>query len=93
MLHDHVGFAVLLSDIYGYADKDSAAMLGMTVSSFKMLLHTSRARLEMFEGRAGRSRVAVRRSRIGVACHIHATKLRRLREYLVSGLQLAMLSV
>jgi len=85
--------AVLLADIYGYADKDSAALLGMSLPSFKMLLHTSRARLDMFEGRAGRSRVAVRRSRIGVACHIHATKLRQLREYLVSGLQIAMLSV
>jgi DNA-directed RNA polymerase specialized sigma24 family protein len=85
--------AVLLADIYGYADKDSAAMLGMSVPSFKALLHSSRARLKAFEGHASRSRVAVRRARIGVVCHIDTTRLRRLREYLVHGLQLAMLSV
>src|SRR5262249_774048 len=85
--------AVLLADVYGYADKDSAELLGMTLPSFKMLLHTSRARLKAFEGLGGGSRVAVRRSRIGVACHIHASKLRGLHQYLVSGLQLAMLSV
>ena len=85
--------AVLLADIYGYADKDSAAMLGMSVPSFKTLLHTSRARLKTFDDQTGRSRVAVRKSRIGVVCHIPTTKLRRLREYLVNGLQLAMLSV
>jgi RNA polymerase sigma factor (sigma-70 family) len=83
--------AVLLADIYGYADKESAAMLGMSLSSFKMLLHTARARLKTFEGHAERSRVAVRRSRIGVVCHIDTTSLRRLRESLVNGLQLAML--
>jgi len=31
--------------------------------------------------------------RIGVVCHIPASRLRRLREYLLNGLQLAMLSV
>jgi len=85
--------AVLLADIYGYADKDSAAMLGMSLPSFKTLLHTSRARLKTFESHVGRSRVAVRRSRIGVVCHIHATQLRRLRGNLVNNLRLAMLSV
>jgi DNA-directed RNA polymerase specialized sigma24 family protein len=83
--------AVLLADIYGYADKDSAVMLGMSLSSYKMLLHTSRARLKTFEGHTSRSRVAVRRSRIGVVCHIDTTRLRRLRQSLVDGLQLAML--
>jgi DNA-directed RNA polymerase specialized sigma24 family protein len=85
--------AVLLADIYGYADKDSAVMLAMSVPSFKTLLHTSRARLKTFEGHSARSRVAVRKSRIGVVCHIDAARLQRLREFLVNGLQLAMLSV
>ncbi|HXI30822.1 MAG TPA: RNA polymerase sigma factor [Vicinamibacterales bacterium] len=85
--------AVLLADMYGYEDKDSAAMLGMTVPSFKTLLHRSRARLKAFEGHVGRSRVAVRKSRIGVVCHIPAARLRRLRAYLLNDVQLAMLSV
>ncbi|HKB09512.1 MAG TPA: RNA polymerase sigma factor [Vicinamibacterales bacterium] len=85
--------AVLLADIYGYADKDSAAMLGMTLPSFKTLLHTSRARLRAFDERAGQSRNAIRRSRIGVVCHVSKTKLRQLREYLLDGVQLAMQSV
>ena len=85
--------AVLLADIYGYADKDSAAMLGMSLPSFKTLLHTARTRLKTFDDHLGRSRVAVRRSRIGVVCHIQSTKLYRLREYLVNGLRVAMLSV
>lgn len=85
--------AVLLADIYGYADKDSAEMLGMSLASFKMLLHRSRERLKTFEGHAGRSRVAIRRPRIGVACHIDTTKLRRLRRYLVNGVVLALLAV
>jgi DNA-directed RNA polymerase specialized sigma24 family protein len=85
--------AVLLADIYGYADKDSAAMLGMSVSSFKTLLHTSRARLKTFEGRSGGSLAAIRKSRIGVVCHIDTTRLQQLRDHLVNGLRLAMLSV
>lgn len=35
--------AVLQSDVYDYRDKDSAAMLGMSVASFKLLLHGARA--------------------------------------------------
>ena len=38
--------AVLQSDVYDYRDKDSAAMLGMSVASFKLLLHGARARLK-----------------------------------------------
>ena len=85
--------AVLLADIYGYADKDSAAMLGMSVPSFKILLHSSRTRLKTFEAHTGRSRVAVRKSRVGVVCHIDAARLRKLRDHLVNGLRLAMVSM
>ena len=38
--------AVLQSEVYDYRDKDSAAMLGMSVASFKLLLHGARARLK-----------------------------------------------
>jgi len=85
--------AVLLADIYGYADKDSAAMLGMSVPSFKILLHSSRTRLKTFEAHTGRSRVAVRKSRVGVVCHIDAERLRKLRDHLVNGLRLAMVAM
>jgi DNA-directed RNA polymerase specialized sigma24 family protein len=85
--------AVLLADIYGYADKDSAAMLGMSVPSFKILLHSSRTRLKTFEAHTGRSRVAVRKPRVGVVCHIDAIRLRKLRDHLVNGLRLAMVSM
>jgi hypothetical protein len=68
-------------------------MLGMSVPSFKILLHSSRTRLKTFEAHTGRSRVAVRKSRVGVVCHIDATRVRKLRDYLVNGVRLAMQSV
>ena len=37
--------AVLLSDVHGYADQESAARLRMTLASFKFLLHRARRRL------------------------------------------------
>jgi RNA polymerase sigma-70 factor (ECF subfamily) len=42
--------AVLLADMYGYADKHSAAMIGLSVPSFKLLLHRSRAHLQEHAG-------------------------------------------
>jgi len=84
--------AVLLADNYGYADKESATMLGMTLSSFKMLLHTARYRLQTFQGDAGRTPAAIRRARIGVVCHVDWAELRRLRESLVDGLYRAALA-
>ncbi len=78
--------AVLLADIYGYADKESASMLGMSVSSFKLLLHTARYRLRTFRGDVGRTPAAIRHTRIGVVCHVDCAELRRLRESLVDGL-------
>jgi DNA-directed RNA polymerase specialized sigma24 family protein len=44
--------AVLMSDVYGYADKHSAAQLRMTLPSFKMLLHQARASLREVTERA-----------------------------------------
>jgi len=37
--------AVLLADLHGYRDKDSAAKMSMSIPSFKLLLHGARSRL------------------------------------------------
>lgn len=42
--------AVLLADIYGHRDKDSALLLGTSLPSFKLLLHGARARLHVIAG-------------------------------------------
>lgn len=42
--------AVLLADVHGHCDKDSAAMVGTSVPSFKLLLHESRTRLHQTAG-------------------------------------------
>jgi len=51
--------AVLLADIYRYRDKESAAVLQMTLPSFKHLLHEARERLH---AEAGGSCMLVRRN-------------------------------
>jgi RNA polymerase sigma factor (sigma-70 family) len=81
--------AVLLSDIYEYCDKDSAAMLKMSVPSFKLLLHRSRARLRQF-GAVATAPFGVRRPRGSVVCHLNPTELRSLRRTLVAGISYAM---
>lgn len=45
-LHLEHQVAVLLADVYGYHDKDSAARLHMSVPSFKLLLHEARTQLK-----------------------------------------------
>jgi len=42
--------AVLLADVHGRRDRDSAAALHMSVPSFKLLLHGARARLQAIAG-------------------------------------------
>ena len=42
--------AVLLADIYGYRDRDSAVVLSMSLPCFKLLLHGARARLHEVAG-------------------------------------------
>lgn len=42
--------AVLLADVHGHFDKDSAAVLRMSVPSFKLLLHGARVRLHEIAG-------------------------------------------
>jgi RNA polymerase sigma factor (sigma-70 family) len=82
--------AVILADVYEYGDKDSAAMLRMSVPSFKLLLHRSRARLNAF-GAATSSRVGVRMRNDGVVSHLDAAELRRLRRHLLNGIRLVTL--
>jgi DNA-directed RNA polymerase specialized sigma24 family protein len=82
--------AVLLADIYDYCDRDSAAMLKMSVPSFKLLLHRSRANLRTFGAAAATAPVAVRRPGTGVVCHLDATELRSLRRTLVNGIRRAL---
>jgi len=49
--------AVLLADVYGHRDKDSAAVLCMSVPCFKLLLHGARARLhEVADGDCARAK-------------------------------------
>ena len=78
--------AVMLADVYEYGDKDSAAMLRMSVPSFKLLLHRSRARLNTF-GTATSSRIGVRMRNDGVVCHLDAAELRGLRNRLMNGIR------
>jgi RNA polymerase sigma factor (sigma-70 family) len=82
--------AVMLADVYEYGDKDSAAMLCMSVPSFKLLLHRSRARLKAFAtpASAAASRVGIRMRRDGVVSHLDDQDLRRLRARLLNGIRL-----
>ena len=97
--------AVLQSDVYDYRDKDSAAMLGMSVASFKLLLHGARTRLREISNGGLLTRSASRghglqvptppaqmRYRLGVSCHIGASELAALRRKLVDGLKMAAFS-
>lgn len=82
--------AVMLADVYEYGDKDSAAMLRMSVPSFKLLLHRSRARLKAFAtpATAAASRVGIRMRGDGVISHLDDKDLRRLRARLLNGIRL-----
>jgi len=80
--------AVMLADVYEYGDKDSAAMLRMSVPSFKLLLHRSRARLNAFGPTTASSRVGVRMRNDGVVCHLDGAELRRLRQHLLNGIRI-----
>jgi RNA polymerase sigma factor (sigma-70 family) len=95
--------AVLQSDVYDYRDKDSAEMLRMSVPSFKLLLHSARARLKEI-GSAGRHTTrlpspspgnvmttppAQVRYRLGVNCHLGTTELVALKRKLMEGLRIA----
>src|SRR6185295_9549838 len=82
--------AVLQSDVYDYRDKDSAAMLRMSVPSFKLLLHGARARLKAIGNASLLTRTTSRggklplppgqqRYRLGVNSHLGASELAAMR--------------
>jgi RNA polymerase sigma-70 factor (ECF subfamily) len=90
--------AVLQSDVYDYRDKDSAAMLRMSVPSFKLLLHGARARLKEIGSNTSRGSSlpappGQMRYRLGVNCHLGASELAALQRKLIDGLKLAAFSV
>jgi hypothetical protein len=80
--------AVLLADAYDYTDKDSAAMLRMSVPSFKLLLHDARHRLKNITPPSGSgvppADAPVHRAR--VLCHVEPAVLRALQVWLIDGL-------
>jgi RNA polymerase sigma factor (sigma-70 family) len=93
--------AVLLADVYGLRDKESAAVLCMSLPCFKLLLHGARARLhEIADGECwlARKTSAVHGNggrpsehpthRVGVTCRLGAPKLLALRTRLMDGLRL-----
>lgn len=83
--------AVLLADAYACRDRDSAAVLRMSLPSFKLLLHGARARLQSFfvenGARAGNSSKSSA-GRTAVTCRLGANELVALRNRLVEGLSL-----
>jgi RNA polymerase sigma-70 factor (ECF subfamily) len=96
--------AVLQSDVYDYRDKDSAAMLRMSVPSFKLLLHGARARLKAIgnagllvprnTGRGGSlpAPPGQMRYRLGVNSHLLPSELAALQRKLIDGLKIAAFS-
>jgi RNA polymerase sigma-70 factor, ECF subfamily len=79
--------AVLLADVYEYADKDAAAILHMTLPSYKLLLHEARVRVKEITAPGSAATVpppAPRR--IAAACHVDDGALRALQVRLMAGL-------
>lgn len=83
--------AVLQADIYDYRDKDAAAMLQMSVPSFKLLLHGARARLRGTGGQDPARPATPRRRQ--VACRLDGAALMSLHARLVDGVRRAALTV
>ena len=83
--------AVLLADVYGHSDRDSAAVLCMSVPSFKLLLHGARMRLRAIAARAAGKKPGIAACdggarRLGVTCHLSTTDLLVLRRQLLESL-------
>jgi DNA-directed RNA polymerase specialized sigma24 family protein len=85
---------VLLADVYGHSDRHSAAVLRMSVPSFKLLLHGARTRLRAIAGRScsanGRTGTSVRNGgtrHLGVICPLDTPELLALRSQLLEGLE------
>jgi len=97
-MHEQV--ALLLADLHGYRDIDSARLLGMSVPSFKLMLHRARARIcvvggskcPLLEGRPAEIHVRNSQQPCGrpdaqeVSCRIGARDLLTLRAGLLRDL-------
>jgi hypothetical protein len=79
---------VLLADVYEYADKDAAALLHMTLPSYKLLLHEARVRVKEITapGRTAAVPPPASGRRIAAACHVDDVALRDLQVRLMAGL-------
>jgi DNA-directed RNA polymerase specialized sigma24 family protein len=73
--------ALLLTDVYGHCDKDSAALLQMSMPCYKLVLH--RARLAV---RASRREPPHAAGWLGVTCYLSTAQLVALRRELLEGL-------
>lgn len=80
--------AVLLADVYGHCDRDSAAALRMSVACFKLLLHRARARVRAIAGRFAEGSAAAPVGGLGVTCYLSPGELLWLRDDLLAGLKL-----
>ncbi|TMA23177.1 MAG: hypothetical protein E6J85_02760 [Deltaproteobacteria bacterium] len=72
--------AILLSDVYGHCDKQSATMLRMSLHCYKLVLHRARSVV-----RAGRPEPRPA-GWLGVTCYLSTAKLLALRKELLKGL-------
>jgi DNA-directed RNA polymerase specialized sigma24 family protein len=83
--------AVLMSDVYGYGDKHSAAELHMSVPCFKLMLHGARACLSRVSDALDCPKCAVTPvqclRRLGVSCGLPEPQLFAVRGMLLEGLK------
>jgi DNA-directed RNA polymerase specialized sigma24 family protein len=79
--------AVLMSDVYGYCNKSSAAELRMSVPCFKLMLHGARARLRQIATQAGDYALDPGHGRLGVTCGLTRSELFTIRAKLLEGLR------
>lgn len=86
--------SVLLSDVYGYADRESAELLHMSVPCFKLLLHGARARLRQFARRTAGAGARTNgclgsvpsKQGLGIICRLGRPELLEMRRKLLQGL-------
>ena len=73
--------ALLLADVYCHCDKDAAAILKMSVSCYKLVLHRARSAV-----RASRREPPHPAGWLGVTCYLSTAQLVALRSELLEGL-------
>src|SRR5512140_310940 len=72
--------ALLLADVYCHCDKESAALLDMSVPCYKLVLHRARSAV-----RASRPEPLHPAGWLGVTCHLSTSQLVALRGELLAG--------